>query len=270
MKAKILFISTLLTIGILLSFNVYKPKTPVVKKEIKISGFNRIYTYSSIDLYVTQGNEEKIIVETNQEYQKNVKIYLKGTTLNIETKGQIINPEKFNVYITVKNLTDISSAGSGDIKTTNQLNSKKLNFKIKGSGDLEANLNSETVSIEINGSGDVQLEGKIKNLNIHSFGSGDIEINNIDLNSILISSKGSGDIELKGSANYCNIDLNGSGDIEAKYFKVKETNINSEGSGDITIYVENTVNANIQGSGDFKFLGNPENKKIITKNSNIR
>ena len=257
------FILTTLSI-LLISISGFaiKPKTKLVKEDRNLSGFNRIQTYSSIDIYIKQGDKESVIVETNEEYQKQVLISVEDKQLIIKTKGNILNPDKFNVYITVKDLSDIRSSGSGDIESVGVLKFPSLNFKLNGSGDIEMNIDTKSVSIEINGSGDVELEGKITDLDLHVFGSGDVEIASMDYEKVILSISGSGDIKLLGSAKLFNIDIVGSGDIDCASFKVKETNINSSGSGDISLYVEDILNLNLAGSGDFKLLGDPATKNI--------
>jgi len=258
-----LFLTTLsISVIAFFSFSIIKPSTKVVKENRNLSGFSQIQTYSSIDVYIKQGDKESVIVETNEEFQKQVLTSVEGGKLIIKTKGCINNPDKFNLYITVKNLSDIRSAGSGDIESQGVLKFPKLNFRLNGSGDLDMNLDSKTVSLEVNGSGGVELEGKIDDLDMHIFGSGDIEIATIDYNSVLLSISGSGDVKLLGTAKLFNVDIVGSGDIDCASFKVKETNINSTGSGDISLYVEDTLNLKLAGSGDFKLLGNPATKNI--------
>jgi len=259
---KTFFLTTLSIVLVsFLSFTI-KPNTKVVKENRNLSGFSQIQTYSSIDVYVKQGDKESVIVETNEEYQKQVLTSVEGGKLIIRTKGNILNPDKFNVYITVKELDDIRSAGSGDIESIGILKFPTLNIKINGSGDVEMALDSKTVSIEANGSGDIELEGKITDLDLHVFGSGDVEITSMDYEKVLLSTSGSGDIKLLGTTKLFNIDVAGSGDVECASFKVKETNINSTGSGNISLYVEEILNLNLAGSGDFKLIGNPATKNI--------
>jgi len=244
-----------------------KPKTPVVKETRDLSGFNEIYTNSSIDVYIKQGDKESVVVETNKEFLEQVITTVDDNKLNISVKGNIINPERFNIYITVIDLKSISSSGSGDIESQGTLKFPELLLKNKGSGDIEMTLESKLITLENKGSGDVDLKGKIEELNINSFGSGDIEIENIDFVKCLVNTSGSGDIEISGSADLFNFDNKGSGDLEGENFKVKELNANSGGSGDIKIAVEKVANVNLGGSGNCKIIGNPTNKNLKSSGS---
>jgi len=243
---KILIISF---IFIFCSSFIIRPTTKIVKENRKVSIFNTIETNSSIDIYIKQGDKESVIVETNEEYQKQILINVIDKNLIIETKGNIINPSKFNVYIVVKELYGIKTSGSGDI-------------------DLD--LNSKTVSINIDGSGDVELTGIINDLNIDISGSGDIEIGSIDYNKVLANNKASGDIKLLGSAKIFSLNNSGSGDIKCASFKVAEAHIISKGSGDIQLNVDTILNLVLSGSGDFKLIGDPATKNIkVTGSGNF-
>jgi hypothetical protein len=244
-----------------------KPKTEVVKEDRNLSGFNAIHTNSSIDVIISQGDKESVIVETNKEYQEQVIITVEGNKLIIEVKGNIFNPDKFNVYVTVVNLNEVKSSGSGDIETVGILKFPKMAINSNGSGDLELNLESKIVKISNQGSGDVELKGKVEDLNISSLGSGDLEISSIDFKKLAASVQGSGDLEISGSAESFNFATGGSGDLEGEKFKVKEFNGSSMGSGDIKIAVEEIASVNLAGSGGCKIIGNPETKNLKSTGS---
>ncbi len=249
---------------------IIKPTTKIVKENRKVSVFNTIETNSSIDVYIKQGDKESVIVETNEEYQKQVLISVTDKNLIIKTKGSIINPDKFNVYIVVKELYDIKSSGSGDVESLEKLNFQKISLKTIGSGDIDLDLNSKNVSINIEGSGDVELTGIINDLNIDISGSGDVEIGSINYNKVLANNKASGDIKLLGSAKLFSLNNSGSGDIECASFKVKEAHVSSKGSGDIQLHVDAILNLVLSGSGDFKLIGDPATKNIkVTGSGNF-
>ena len=242
---KTLFLTLMSLIIITTSCFGQKTKTEVVKENRNLSGFNIINTNSSINIILKQGDNESVIVETNVEFQKQVLTSIDGGVLKIEEEGEIINPTEFKVHVTVKNLENVRSNGSGDIKSIGVLSFPVLNISINGSGNLDVKLNSETVTLKVRGSINVDLKGEIKDLNISSFGSVDIY--------------------LSGTVNSFNIEAFGSGDLKGEKFKAKEVNAKYSGSGDVKIGVEEKINAIIIGSGDFKIIGNTciKNLKVI-------
>ena len=162
--------------------------------------------------------------------------------LKIEVRGNIIHPGEFKVHVTVKKLEDVSSIGSGDIRSIGVLSFPVLNFSINGSGNLGVELNSETVTIKVYGSGNIELKGEIKDLKINSFGSADIY--------------------LSGNVNNFDIEVFGFGDIYGKKLKAKIVKAKFHGSGDSVIGAEEIINAVIIGSGDVKIIGNPIVKNL--------
>lgn len=93
---------------------------------------------------------------------------------------------------------------------------------------------------------------------IRNYGAGNVTISNLNLTGdLLLENEGSTAIEMSGSANTLTITNEGSGPVEAFEFIARNTFIDIIGSGDCKVYCTKTLKANIEGSGDVYYKGNP-------------
>lgn len=221
-------------------FNCIDGSGAIVTQNRERATVNGFVIKGSSDVFLTQGPEQSIIVETDDNIIEKVKTYEEDGLLIIET-GDMVCPTKLNIYLTLENINDIIIKGSGNVKFMSNVKTGDIKIKINGSGDIQAkSLYAYNSLFKINGSGNIRVE-MIETENLES-----------DIN-------GSGDIKaLEGSAKNSIFDIAGSGNID--FYNVKSENVKAEssGSGNIKSWAEQKMEAKTAGSGDIYYKGSPE------------
>ncbi len=229
----------------------------------EVTSFNSIKLECSADIYVTQGNEISVVVETEAKNQDKVKTIVKANTLIIDIDAKFFKSKRLNVYVTVKDLSQVKNNGSGDFEFKTPLKTIDFLYTGNGSGDFEINkIITNKFIANINGSGDCEISGDIKEIYVELNGSGDVEAENINLINCNIIMNGSGDVELKGMSKNIKIKQTGSGDFEGDKFSVLNAIVVKTGSGDADLNVKNDINLTSTGSGSFNLKGNPAKRSI--------
>lgn len=198
-------------------------KSPMETQNRNVPGFHAISSSGSFDVELRQGGAEAVKVEADAEVINEIVTEVKGGTLQIHSKnthnwGNLWNNRHVKIYVTAKNLDNISLSGSGDFQIDNQFNATELALQISGSGDFYGAINVKTVAVSISGSGDFKLSGK---------------------------------------AEESTIGISGSGDFNAGGLITKATAIRVSGSGDANIYASEKLDAVVNGSGDVHYGGHP-------------
>jgi len=195
----------------------------VERREIYLSEITSIDVEGNATLYITQGEEQKIEVETN----KNLFSVINHRVKNGEWDAKFdhcVRKGKLTFYVTLKNIHELEVSGSGKIIGETQIKSDKLKVSVEGSGEVK--LQIETRELE-----------------------SDVE--------------GSGNITLSGTTSGHRAEVEGSGKIQAYDLISRSADIKIEGSGKALINVEDNLSVKISGSGDVIYKGNPKvNSKI--------
>ena len=223
------------------------------------SNFSSIASSAPVNIVFTQAVVSKPTVKGDlpKKLLDVIDITVSKGVLNISLKS---GNHSFNfrgktptLYISTKDLKNVSIMGAGDFTIPGSLASDSFNVNSCGSGDFKANnVNAGNKNIYINtqGSGDVDIKTlKCNALTINVCGSGDVESDKVNVNTCTATVQGSGDIELKGSANTITFSATGSGDIKAGYLKANNGTASAQGSGDIKCNVTN-LTKHASGSGD--------------------
>jgi hypothetical protein len=118
--------------------------------------------------------------------------------------------------------------------------------------------------VELNGSGNIDAFGFSSTaFEVRNSGSGDINLTNISVvQNVEIYLSGSGEVSMSGKAREGEYHLSGSGDISARDMRVDNCYVLNTGSGDIECYAYLLLDAELDGSGDIMYYGNPD--EIIT------
>lgn len=190
-----------------------------VTRDISLPDFNEIELNISADVYLTQGNEQSIRIDAEQNIIDNIIIKVVRDKWNIDFFERVWRHDDIRIYIAIPEITDLEINSSGDIH---------------GRGTI----NTNNLKLDINGSGDVELD--------------------VDANSVYNNVDRSGDIKLSGTTHNLNIKINGSGDVKAFSLMAYACVIDVNGSGDSKVYVNNVLKVSINGSGDVYYKGHPQ------------
>jgi len=193
---------------------------PVVSRTMDLDDVDAVVHEISGTLIIEQGRDEKLVVEAEQNLHEYLDIRQRGGTLRIGSRRRVdLRPtEPVRFRLTVRNLEEIALNGSGDVEADG-LDVPELELDLRGSGDVTlADLAAGTLDVSISGSGDVEVDGRV------------------DAQRIRIS---------------------GSGDYDAVGLRSEAASAAVSGSGSIAIWVRETLEAAISGSGDIRYRGEP-------------
>lgn len=102
-------------------------------------------------------------------------------------------------------------------------------------------------------------------------GSGSVRAADLKEPVLSISIAGSGDISVKGTADAVDVSISGSGDVDTQGLVAKSVKVQISGSGAATVSATEVLDAQITGSGDIQYTGNPPTvKKNIKGVGNIK
>ena len=259
----------------------------VIQKEIPLNAISKISNLVSANIFITNSYSDKLILEIDENLVNNFQYELNDNDISITSNKKGFSPTKFNLYFSVSRLNAIENKGSGDINTTNVIQSENFSLLNAGSGNCNIKVNSKNLNSKVTGSGNASIESDADICNLEQHGSGSINLSNKNTNSniqfenngsgnsiiksnsknIELFLRGSGDVKIEGySLNFTFHSL-GSGDLDGQEFNTDNCDAKLSGSGDAEFYCNNTADIQILGSGDLKLHGECKINKISTLGS---
>jgi hypothetical protein len=231
------------------------------KETRNVGTFTKIAFRVPGKLYLRQGTPQKVVIEGKKDILEEIETDVEGSRLVIEKDGNDWNwgsDDDVKVYITVKDIEGLSVGGSGDLIGETKIMANEINLNVSGSGNMtvevEASGDMESV---VSGSGNIELKGKCKNFDSNVSGSGKVIMSLTASGNAEFGVSGSGKIEASGSASKVKASISGSGKVLAGNLETNSCEVLITGSGDVEINVKNELDANIVGSGNVRYKGNP-------------
>ena len=190
----------------------------------------RISGFFDVDL--VSGKEGKIILKGEENLLSKIKVEVEGNELKVYVERGVqlrtSMGKKIQVTVPFEKISAVTLSGSGDVKSKNKINSDSFSAKLSGSGNFDL----------------------------------DVDSRNFDL-----ALSGSGDIVLKGKADSFTSKISGSGNVNASNLKSQTVDVTVSGSGNSVVTCENSITGRVSGSGNIKYLGNPEKRDVKVSGS---
>lgn len=198
----------------------------------KITGsFTGVSVSGSIDLYLSQSNEEVVVVSAAEpELRDRIVTEIKNGVLEIyfRDKGfKWTRDRKLKAYVSFKTLNKLSASGSSDIYANGIIKSNSLQLTLSGASDFKGAVDLQELSINQSGSSDSQISGRADKVSILVSGASDVK--GYDL-----------------ITDYCEANASGASDIQLTVNK--EINAIASGSSDIS-YKGTATASSIKSSG---------------------
>jgi hypothetical protein len=255
---KLIFFTGIVIVFILLGscedccwFGCIEGNGVIVSEQRIVGSFNRIESNGDFEVYVYQGDENSVEIETDKNLMDYIVTNVSRNTLVIATKHSKCLQSSHPIIITV---------------VTPYLAGLELN----GSGNIWCDtVEADDFKIDMDGSGEIDCEYvEASNLKADVDGSGNIKVNGVfDETEVYV--EGSGEIFLTGESNNANYQISGSGRIIAKDMSTVSCYVNISGSGSVSSYVIESLNVRISGSGTVYYYGNPDVTTHITGSGKV-
>ena len=151
------------------------------KDERTMNPFSSIEASGIAQVYLTKGNEEKVVVDINvKSLRDHVKIKVQGTTLQIKFEDRNgyrneFNNVKLKVYVTYKSLAKITGSGATTFHTENAIMADKFVVDLSGANNTTLELDVDELDIETSGASNATLSGKANKLHVEASGASNVK-----------------------------------------------------------------------------------------------
>lgn len=191
------------------------------KKDRSVEGFSGLRVSSGINVYLTQGNSEKLTLDVKGLEEEDVKAEVKNGTLNlyIERRGVMnwVNNRNTSVkaYVTFRALKSIQASGGADVTGQGHLTFQDLDVQAGGGADVALDLTASRLNVSASGGADAKLTGRADLINAASSGGSDLDARNLTAKSGTASSSGGSDVYIRASDE---LSLKASGGSDIYYY----------------------------------------------------
>jgi hypothetical protein len=208
----------------------------MVSQTRDVSGFNRVSLRDYGELNISQGTQESLVIESEQEILDAIQTNVRGDTLDIRIGASWIDKLNFALSTSLTRIPIKYTLVVKDLKALDILGAARV--RIEG-------IDSDRLAIVLGGAGEITgRELKVEQL--------DVEL------------RGAGRIELAGQADEEWVTISGAGNYHAPDMATKKVRVEVNGAGKATVAAEEELNLAIRGLGSVDYYGPGTVKRTIS------
>jgi len=202
----------------------------VVSQTRDLQEFSGVKVGSGIDVFLTQGEPQRVEVEADENLQEWIRTEVEGNILHIYTDKNIRLAKTKKVHITCKTINRIDVSSAGDVTGLSRFKTDKLDIEMSSAGDLNFEVEANEIIISISSAGNVNIKGKTDTLKADLSSAGDLNAYDLEaeVGEVSVSSAGSAKVFVTGEASFRS---SSAGDINYKGEpRIREIHTSSAGS----------------------------------------
>lgn len=215
-----------------------KTSGDIIEEEIVVPAFTEITVFHRVQLFIQQGSEQKVVLETGENLRKNIKVSVQDNRLILENDAScnlFRDYEITKVFVTTPYLTTIRNSSGSTVKSIGTLHFPELTLRSEDTS-------SDTVT-HTNGSYELQL----------------------DVDNFTIVSNGIANFFISGSATDANIGLySGDSRFEGASFVVQDLNFFHRSSNKMIVNPQQSLKGEIRSTGDVISVNQPPVVEVET------
>jgi len=213
-----------------------------------VSGFNKLVVKSIGSVFLTQGDQEALVIEADPDIRARTRTEVRDGTLTISYDFDLIsdvfglrflNGSPIRYYVSMINIAAITNSGAGTIQASP--------------------IQSDAFELTMTGAGSVDFQPiTAKNLAISLSGAGSIKILTAVSNKMTASLSGAGSIRIStGKADDQQVRLTGVGSYEAGNLVCQTAGVQVAGAVSATVWAKDALDATLSSVGSIQYYGMP-------------
>lgn len=188
----------------------------LVTQERNISGdFSAVKSSAGIDVYLTQGDHNRVVVETDENLQEYIEISVKNGTLRIETNHNIRWAKARKVYVTFKEIDNIEASSGSTVQGNSIIKGQNLTFKATSGAEIDLEVFSQDLNLQASSGADMKISGKSSSLNAQASSGSEINAKNLAVINCIAKASSGAEIDVSVKEN---IEAHASSGAQVNYY----------------------------------------------------
>lgn len=187
-----------------------------IKEVRSVSNFSKLDIGGAFKVYLSQGDQEKLVLEADADEIKEIVTEVVGNKLKIHTKpGWGEQFHEMTIYLTFKNLDYIDLSGAVDVKSDSPLTFSELEMDVSGAAEINMEMKADKYTAEFSGASEITFAGSCKTGYIELSGASELKAEGLQFEDLTIDMSGASEAKIF-STQKLRIDASGASEVRYK------------------------------------------------------
>jgi hypothetical protein len=218
------FYATALSV-IILAFTLLALPAQAQRKQIKgegelvsqtrqATGFKGINVSGGFAVEITQGNQESVRLEAQQNLLDNIRTEVKNGVLHIYNEGSISTNKGMKAYITVRELNKVDISGGVKVTGMSTFKANAFDLDMSGGSKVTLALNTKKLRADMSGASKVDLTGQADEVVMNMSGASTVNASDLQAKRVRVEASGASKVKVSAKDN---LDVSASGASKVEY-----------------------------------------------------
>lgn len=167
MKQKVMTLVSLFILAVLSSSCIFmsppvKGNGNVVEEKRKAGKFNEIKVSRGMNVYISQGNENEVLVKADDNLLEFIETEVEGRVLKVTANRNIGRATSKKVLVTVRDLKSIQSVAGSNVFSEEMLKCKDLDLQGSAGSNIKIEVSAENMDVRSSAGSNVKIDGQTK------------------------------------------------------------------------------------------------------------
>lgn len=203
----------------------------VIEETRELTGFKKIKASAGTNVYISQGDVEKVVVKADENLVDYIKTEVDGGVLIVTNTRPIRKATVLKVYVTIRDIEKISAVAGSNVYSETKLESGHLELSGTAGSNLKLDISAGDIEISSLAGSNIYVEGKAGNLKVSASAGSNIKAEGLESQTCLAKANSGANVyvsvvnELEAKAN--------SGGNVFYYGTPKQLNVSSSSGGNV-------------------------------------
>ena len=205
----------------------------VVSRVREVSEFGGVETGGAIELILTQDSNYSVKVETDNNLQEFVEVYVDYDMLHVYQQNNTrLDPTgRIRVYVSAPRIKTLDVSGASSIRATNKISAtESVLLKASGASKITVSIDAPQVKVDLTGASAAEVNGNTRDLTVDASGSSDVSAYDLLAENTDVHLTGASHANVFASVK---LDVDASGASEVKYKGNATVNQNTSGASSV-------------------------------------
>jgi len=223
-----------------------------------IDGFSKLEVNDKIDVVITQGMEQSVNVEADENLHVAVLTEVRDSTLIINLTKRIVRKKALKVHVTIDQfINEISTKDKCDVKSASALKFDQLTINAEGDSSITLDIQASKFILNNNYSANAKLTVNTDNTYIHADKNGKAKIN-LSTNHLEATIRGSSTTNVTGNCSELYVNAENRGNFKGESLESNDVIIDAADNADVQINAKKSIIISAIDSSEIHIYNNPE------------
>jgi hypothetical protein len=168
----------------------------VIKETRHLDTFHAIDVGGAFEVELIKSNEEKIIIETDDNIMPYIKTRVSGGELDIDNTEDINNPTELKLTIYYKSIDEIDISGAASLYSADILEASNFEMDCSGASEITLKLDVGSFDADFSGASKMEFEGKVKSAEFDLSGASVLRAYGLEINDLELDASGAATVKV--------------------------------------------------------------------------